>query len=162
MQSAEQQRAQAWQNHLQAYVTAAGGVSGDTERRQDLPASRVTVPFVPDYFPQRDKRFEQRWNFTNPQRQVSMNENVPLDERTLALMCRRIVEMDVPEYMSRIIGETRNEPWEFYVDMTRQLWDEVRHSMLGTIYFESRGVDWKKAIAIHVGMATPITARAWS
>lgn len=149
----EHERAQAWQTHLEAYLAAAGGVSGDGEPPTEVPASRATAPFVPDYFPQRDERFAQRWNFTNPQRQVSMNEDVPLDERTLALMCRRIVEMDVPEYMSRIIGETKGEPWEFYVDMTRQLWDEVRHSMLGTIYFESRGVDWKKAIAIHAGMS---------
>ena len=77
-----------------------------------------------------------RWTFVNPQRQVSLNENVPLDERTLALMCRRIVEMDVPEYMTRIIAIAKNEPWEYYVAMTRQLWDEVRHAMLGTIYFE--------------------------
>jgi hypothetical protein len=94
-----------------------------------------------------------RWNFTNPQRQVSLNEDVPLDERALALMCRRIVEMDVPEYMTRIIAQAKDEPWEYYVDMTRQLWDEVRHAMLGTIYFESRGVDWKKLIAIHPGMS---------
>lgn len=149
----ECERAEAWQSHLHAYLAAAGGVSGEDTVRGELPPTRVTAPFVPDYFPVRDERFTQRWNFTNPQRQVSMNEAVPLDERTLALMCRRIVEMDVPEYMSRIVGETKGEPWEFYVDMTRQLWDEVRHSMLGTIYFEARGVDWKSAIAIHAGMS---------
>ncbi len=71
-------------------------------------------------------------------------------------MCRRIVEMDVPEYMTRIIAHAAaeaNEPWEYFVEMTRQLWDEVRHAMLGTVYFESRGVDWKRLIAIHPGMA---------
>jgi hypothetical protein len=84
---------------------------------------------------------------------VSLDENVPLDERTLALMCRRVVEMDVPEYMTRIILQAQDEPWEYYVDMTRQLWDEVRHAMLGEIYFETRGIDWKQHIAIHPGMA---------
>jgi hypothetical protein len=68
-------------------------------------------------------------------------------------MCRRIVEMDVPEYMTRIIAEADGEPWEYYVAMTRQLWDEVRHAMMGTIYFQNRSVDWKKTIAIHPGMA---------
>ncbi len=149
----EQAQAAAWQQHLLAYLHAAGGVSGAEERPQHLPAGRAASSGAPDFFPQRDERFALRWTFVNPQRQVSLNESVSLDERTLALMCRRIVEMDVPEYMARIIVQTQDEPWEYYVDMTRQLWDEVRHAMLGTIYFEQRGIDWKANIAIHPGMA---------
>ncbi len=149
----DRERAQAWQAHLTQYLQAAGGIAGGDEKPAQLPAPRATGTFTPDYYPQRDERFAMRWNFSNPQRQVSLNEAVPLDERTLALMCRRIVEMDVPEYMARIIAESQAELWEYYVEMTRQLWDEVRHAMLGTIYFESRGVDWKKQIAIHPGMA---------
>ena len=146
-------RAETWANHLHAYLQAAGGIEGTATKPETLPKSRVRKPFQPDYFPQRDERFAQRWNFVNPQRQVSLDEHIPLDERTLALMCRRIVEMDVPEYMARIIAETKGESWDYYVEMTRQLWDEVRHAMMGTIYFESRAVDWKKHIAIHPGMA---------
>lgn len=149
----ERTRAEAWKAHLAAYLEACGGIMGVADRPSQLPAPRATTPFKPDYFPQRDDRFAMRWNFTNPQRQVSLNEEAPLDERTVALMCRRIVEMDVPEYMGRIIAESHDESWEYYVEMTRQLWDEVRHAMLGTIYFESRGVNWKEKIAIHPGMA---------
>ena len=145
--------AEKWADHLRAYLQAAGGVMGTEEPPDRLPPSRVCSPFQPDYFPQRDERFALRWTFVNPQRQVSMNEEVPLDERTIALMCRRIVEMDVPEYMTRIIAETRGQPWDYYVAMTRQLWDEARHAMMGTIYFEARGVDWKRLIAIHPGMS---------
>lgn len=147
------QEAQAWCDHLNAYLQAAGGIMGDQPRLETLPPTRASAPFEPDFFPVRDERFAQRWNFINPQRQVSMDENVPLDERTLALMCRRIVEMDVPEYMTRFIAQAEGEPWEYYEALTRQLWDEVRHAMLGTIYFENRGVDWKRLIAIHPGMS---------
>lgn len=150
---ATQAKADQFQAHLNAYLQAMGGIMGDQEKVTKLPPSRATQPFTPDFFPQRDDRFAMKWNFVNPQRQVSMNEAVPLDERIIALMCRRIVEMDVPEYMTRIIAESKNEPWEYYVAMTRQLWDEVRHAMLGSIYFENRGVDWKKHIAIHPGMS---------
>lgn len=148
-----QSQAGAWAAHLRAYLQAAGGVMGGAVRPVDLPPARAEAPYQPDFFPRRDERFAMRWNFVNPQRQVSLNEAVPLDERTLALMCRRIVEMDVPEYLTRIIAQAQDEPWEYYVEMTRQLWDEVRHAMLGTIYFENRGVDWKTRIAIHPGMA---------
>jgi hypothetical protein len=142
-----------WSAHLNAFLQAAGGVMGDEASPAELPAARAKGIYQPDFFPQRDARFAMRWNFINPQRQVSLNEDVPLDERTLALMCRRIVEMDVPEYMTRIIAQAEDEPWEYYLAMTRQLWDEVRHAMLGTIYFEAHGVDWKQQIAIHPGMA---------
>ena len=148
-----QTKAAQWQSHLNAYLNNMGGIMGDQEKPVELPPSRAAEPFTPDYFPQRDDRFAMKWNFINPQRQVSMNEAVPLDERIIALMCRRIVEMDVPEYMTRIIAESEGEPWEYYVELTRQLWDEVRHAMLGSIYFENRGVDWKKHIAIHPGMS---------
>ena len=150
---AERARAEAWTDHLRAYLAAAGGIDGTAPTPAALPPSRVQAPFEPDFFPQRDARFALRWNFVNPQRQVSLDERVPLDERTLALMCRRIVEMDVPEYMTRIIAQAEGKPWTYYVEMTRQLWDEVRHAMMGTIYFEQRGLDWKRHIAIHPGMA---------
>jgi hypothetical protein len=150
---AAQAAALSWSDHLNAYLQAAGGIMGDETKPAQLPAPRLEEDFQPDYFPQRDERFVMRWNFSNPQRPVSLNEDVPLDERTIAIMCRRIVEMDVPEYMTRIIAEAKGEAWEYYVAMTRQLWDEIRHAMLGTIYFENRAVDWKKKIAIHPGMA---------
>lgn len=148
-----EQSASAWAQHLAGFLAAAGGVMGDTPRPEVVLTPRCTGTYEPDFFPQRDDRFALRWTFVNPQRQVSLNAAVPLDERTLALMCRRIVEMDVPEYMTRIILLTQDQPWEYYVAMTRQLWDEVRHAMLGTIYFSAMNVDWKRLIAIHPGMS---------
>lgn len=144
---------EAWRTHLSTFLAAAGGIMGDEPRPSIAPGARAEHLPAPDFFPQRDERFALRWTFVNPQRQVSLNEQLPLDERTLALMCRRVVEMDVPEYMARIILQTTNEPWQYYVDMTRQLWDEVRHAMLGSIYFEASGIDWKGLIAIHPGMS---------
>ncbi len=142
-----------WADHLAAFLAAAGGIRGTASRPEVAPALRSAAAYEPDFFPQRDARFALRWTFVNPQRQVSLDESVPLDERTLALMCRRIVEMDVPEYMTRIILLAEGEPWDYYVDMTRQLWDEVRHAMLGAVYFTAIDVDWKRLIAIHPGMS---------
>lgn len=154
LSSAETQAAAArWSSHMSSFLEAAGGVMGDQLRQGHPPASRATAPFEPDFFPRRDERFALRWTFVNPQRQVSLDEDVPLDERTVALMCRRVVEMDVPEYLARVILLANSETWQYYVDMTRQLWDEVRHAMLGSIYFEALGIDWRRLIAIHPGMS---------
>ena len=85
-------RADNWIAHLESYLANMGGIMGDQPRDIELPPSRALQSFEPDYFPRRDERFDMQWNFVNPQRQVSLNENVPLDERILALMCRRIVD----------------------------------------------------------------------
>jgi hypothetical protein len=85
---------------------------------------------------------------------------VAADERNLALLCKRALEMDVPEMMASFITEREHEPWEFYRDYSRQLWDEARHAMMGTIAFEARGVDWKAEIPLNVGFALRLNLHA--
>jgi hypothetical protein len=60
------------------------------------------------------------------------------------LSYKRLREIDVPEMMASILAETKDRPWEFALDMTRQLWDEARHAMLGEVGFARLGVDWSK------------------
>jgi hypothetical protein len=67
-----------------------------------------------------------------------------MEERNLALLFKRLREMDVPEMMAAIMAETRGKPWEYYRDMARQLWDEARHSMMGEAALVHRGVDWTR------------------
>jgi hypothetical protein len=51
--------------------------------------------------------------------------------------------------MASIIVETKGKPWEYYRDMSRQLWDEARHAMMGEVGFVALGVDWTKARITH-------------
>jgi hypothetical protein len=51
--------------------------------------------------------------------------------------------------MASIIHETRGKPWEYYLAMSRQLWDEARHAMLGEVGFAALGVDWTEARITH-------------
>ena len=85
---------------------------------------------------------------------------VPADERNLALICKRALEMDVPEMMASFITERENEPWEFHRDYSRQLWDEARHAMMGTVAFEARGIDWKRDIPLNVSFALRLNLHA--
>lgn len=58
---------------------------------------------------------------------------------------KRLREIDVPEMMASILVELRDEePWEFHMEMSRQLWDEARHAMMGEVGFVSQGVDWRQ------------------
>jgi hypothetical protein len=144
--------AEAWMQHLRAYLQAAGGIAGDAEVPADLalPESRAVGPFVPDVDPKRDWRSREIYNFHYRANDVYLDEEADWDERTLALMFKRFHEMDVPEMMSSIILQTHGKPWEYYRDMARQLWDEARHAMMGEVWFAKHGVDWSR-YPNHVG-----------
>jgi hypothetical protein len=142
----------AWRAHLERYLQAAGGLLGTqvVPLDLDLPAPRATGPFVPDVHPRRDPRSGPSHNFHYRPDEVYQNEDADLDERTLALMFKRLHEMDVPEMMASILLQTPGQPWDYYRDMARQLWDEARHAMMGEVWFAARGVDWA-AYPNHVG-----------
>lgn len=151
-----------WSSHLAAYLDAIGGIAGDrpSSASQTLPPARSTTPFKPDFHPRRDERFHGSYNFEFPPHVVYAMPDVPADERNLALLCKRTLEMDVPEMMASFIAERDDQPWEFYRDYSRQLWDEARHAMMGTVAFEARGVDWKREIPLNIGFALRLNLHA--
>src|SRR4030095_12512357 len=51
--------------------------------------------------------------------------------------------------MASILTETPDKPWAYYQDMTRQLWDEARHAMMGEVGFVSLGIDWPKTVMVN-------------
>jgi hypothetical protein len=138
---------------------SAGGIWGD-EPAEDiaLPPPRAVAPFVVDLVPRRDARFADIYNFGSSVDSVAADETRPPRERTLALMFKRLREMDVPEWMATIIAQTPDKPWPYYLDMARQLWDEARHAMIGEVGFESMGVDWT-ALPVPIANSYAINTR---
>jgi hypothetical protein len=149
-----------WAEQLRAYLTAAGGIAGDRPV-EPVDASRYP-PRTPCYNfqPDRDARFRGRYNFEFAPHLVYSMADVPADERNLALLCKRTLEMDVPEMMASFMTERTDQPWEFYRDYSRQLWDEARHAMMGTVAFESRGIDWRAEIPLNVSFALRLNLHA--
>jgi hypothetical protein len=140
-----EEHARAWRRHLEAYLHAAGGIWGDEPRptaREALPAPRSAEPFEMSLFPARDDRFTTFYQSASSPDEVYHDESRSPYERTIALMYKRLREMDVPEMMAPIIARTEGKPWEYYRELARQLWDEARHAMMGEVGFESLGVDW--------------------
>jgi hypothetical protein len=74
------------------------------------------------------------------------DERFPPKPKTLMMFYKRLREIDVPEMMASIITQTPGKPWGYYRDMTRQLWDEARHAMMGEVGFVKAGVDWRKVM----------------
>jgi hypothetical protein len=155
-------RADAWESHLRDWLAAAGGLAGDARvpARPATPLRRAAAHAdVPDLLPRRDPRFEGSHNFNFPPHLVYNCPSVPAEERNLALLCKRTLEMDVPEMMASFMAERPGEPPGFYRDYSRQLWDEARHAMMGTVWFEARGVDWTR-IPLNVGFALRLASHA--
>jgi hypothetical protein len=118
------------------------------------------TPYESRFHPRRDKRFAGSYNFEFPPHVVYNLPDVPADERNLALLCKRALEMDVPEMMASFMTERDDQPWEFHYDYSRQLWDEARHAMMGTVAFEARGIDWTREIPLNVSFALRLNLHA--
>jgi len=99
--------------------------------------------------PRRDERFQDLWNQGVNAESFIYNEQLPARPKTLMMLYKRLREIDVPEMMASIIHETKGQPWEYYRDMSRQLWDEARHAMMGEVGFVALGVDWTLARITH-------------
>lgn len=101
--------------------------------------------YVPDIKPQRDERWKDLWNQgVNPEAFL-YDETMPAKAKALMMLFKRIREIDVPEMMATILTQTKGKPWKYYRDMTRQMWDEARHAMMGEVGFVALGIDWTQA-----------------
>ncbi len=110
---------------------------------------RSVKPYVYDPVPKRDERFQDLWNQGVNAEAFLYDESFDPRSKTLMMFFKRLREIDVPEMMASIIIETRGKPWKYYRDMTRQLWDEARHAMMGEVGFVANGIDWTKARITH-------------
>jgi len=139
-----------WTNHLALYLEAAGGVHGEAQRIPvaQLPASRTSRPATTSIVPQRDARFPHVWR----SRGVVPEASRPKHERLWWMMNVRLNEMHVSELVATVIADWKGQPWDFYHDLARHLWDETRHCLLGEVAFVSQGIDFTK-IPTHIGFA---------
>ena len=139
-----------WLAQFKNYLAAAGGISGRETRPAVTPEPRYSkTPFVYDSTPRRDSRFPDPFNDNFNPEAILYRPEVEPSARVLTLLFKRIREVDVPEMMASILFETRDKPWAYYVDMTRQLWDEARHALMGEVGFVSKGIDWSRLIIRH-------------
>lgn len=135
-----------FQWELGRLLLAAGELDGTQPESGEPIVRRYSAqPYVYDPIPQRDERFQDLWNQGVNAEAFLYSEQFPAKAKALMMLYKRIREIDVPEMMASIIVQTPGKPWEYYRDMSRQLWDEARHAMMGEVGFVALGVDWTQA-----------------
>jgi hypothetical protein len=138
-----------WSALLDACLAAADGLDGVADVSGAFspkpPAPHFSKqPYQYDRVPRRDERFQDSYNAgVNPEAFLYDERFSPRD-KTLMMFYKRLREIDVPEMMASIIAETPGKPWGYYLEMSRQLWDEARHAMMGEVGFVHLGIDWTK------------------
>jgi hypothetical protein len=139
-----------WLRLLDDCLAAAGGLDGaDKPSGRPVERRHSAAPYVYDPVPRRDERFQDPWNQGVNAEAFLYNPAYPARAKALMMLFKRLREIDVPEMMASIIHQTKGKPWEYYRDMSRQLWDEARHAMMGEVGFVALGVDWTKARITH-------------
>jgi hypothetical protein len=134
-----------WLGLLDDCLAAAGGLAG-----ADEPVARTITrhfsaqSYIYDGRPQRDERFQDSYNMGVNAEAFLYDEHFPPQPKVLMMFFKRMREIDVPEMMASIITETTGKPWDYYQDMSRQVWDEARHALMGEVGFVSLGLDWRQ------------------
>jgi hypothetical protein len=139
-----------WLALLDECLDAAGTLAGigpvATENVEPLHSAR---PYQYDRVPRRDGRFPDPYNMGVNAEVFLYDAQFPPEPKTLMMFYKRLREVDVPEMMASIIIETRDKPWDYYHDMSRQLWDEARHAMMGEVGFANLEIDWPHKVMIN-------------
>jgi hypothetical protein len=139
-----------WLKLLDDCLAAAGGLDGvETPVGQAPPRWHSATPYQYDRLPKRDERFPDPYNMGVNAEVFLYDAQFPPEPKTLMMFYKRLREVDVPEMMASIIVETSDKPWAYYRDMTRQLWDEARHAMMGEVGFANLGIDWPRQVMIN-------------
>jgi len=139
-----------WLGLLDVCLAAAGGLDGHSPITPNEPIRYYSAKrYIYEGTPNRDARFPDPYNQGVNAEKFLYDESKPADLKVLMLYYKRLREIDVPEMMASIITETKGKPWDYYRDMTRQLWDEARHAMMGEVGFVSLGLDWPALVMVN-------------
>lgn len=145
--AASRQKMSGWLQLLEDCLIASGTLDGaEKPSGKDIVRQHSVQPYVYDCIPKRDERFKDPYNLGVNAEAFLYDPKYPPAPKALMMFYKRLREIDVPEMMASIIVETKDKKWEYYRDMTRQLWDEARHAIMGEVGFINLGVDWHKVM----------------
>jgi uncharacterized ferritin-like protein (DUF455 family) len=124
----------AWEQRFRGALAAIGSLTtpGDVEREAAHSFEGQAIKPAPSVAA-RDRRFTIELNG------FSQAPSEPTEAARFMAHRDADNEMHAAELLGRSLYEHPEMPWEYHVDMARQLWDEVRHAVLYQKYLEGLG-----------------------
>jgi len=138
---ADQAEVEGWSAYLARLLETLGDLNGLT------PIPSMTFPERPDsYRPfkrsgqaRRDERFT-LVHISEIIRPLEELEALPLRENEIAAFRIYFTEMWAAELVASVIVDAEDMPWEFYHDLARHAWDEIRHCDMGEQRLKELGI----------------------
>ena len=100
------------------------GVTGDVDSAASSATACSSGPATIPHKTFRDSSFPRVWDYVPP-------PQTDVAQHLAYMIGLRLSEINVAEGLAIVLNETVEKPWEFYFDLSRHLWDEVRHSLMG-------------------------------
>ena len=121
----DEELAKNWAGMLEGMLKAVGGIAGVGETGAgNVRPVRGGGPFKVAKRPERDSSFSSVWDVIHVD-----EDRVP--ERLAQMIATRLGEITIAEALAIVLLEVEEQPWSFYVAISRHMWDEMRHSLFG-------------------------------
>lgn len=164
---------EAWCEYLRLYLASIGGFSG-LDARGEAPTQHSCAGRA-KYDVARQVKRDARWRYSlyhlphqnkfDAAGRKAWQQIEQLDKRVAMQVWSAIShfnEIWAGEVVAAALWDLDNQPWDFYLDLARWCWDEVRHSQMGYRALEGWGLDipdlipWGDANYNALGGMTPI------
>lgn len=128
-------------SNLRSIEQLGGRLSGQEPKSQTIPRRyRSMKPYVLPEKSRRNREMGDTVLYRTGMGLRTEDENLHL---FVEMMRIRQEEMTAAEMLAGVIYSQKEMEWEFYYDLARHLWDEIRHSMFGQAALEKEGYDWR-------------------
>jgi hypothetical protein len=125
-----------WRDYIAGVLEADGGVSGLGAKRD--------LPMRPDghacLLPWQECQRMPTWSVFDPNVDFEPDRKADPDAHRLWRFKHYLNEMTAAETLGSILWLTSDMPWEYKHNVSRHLWDEIRHSQLGQIRIQQLGL----------------------
>ena len=126
---------QEWHEYIAGLLAADGGVSG----ARDIMYPPTQPENHPLLLPWKECQRMPDWPIFDPNQDFEPDRRTEPEAHRLWRFKHYLNEMTAAETLGSILWMTPEMPWEFQHNVSRHLWDEIRHSQLGQIRVQQLG-----------------------
>jgi hypothetical protein len=127
---------QDWRNYLAGLLASDGGVTG-AESSKSTPERPGDHPLL---LPWKECQRMPDWPVFDPSTDIEPDRKSEPEAHRLWRFKHYLNEITAAETLGSILWMTPEMPWEYQHNISRHLWDEVRHSQLGQTRVQQLGL----------------------